>query len=115
MTSDERIEKLENELANLKEELARNRKANVWKKVKDKFIKEFNEFNWTYKYNFTNYKGEPIEFVSDMNETYHISQAIGTIVRVVLKKKGLNYLEAEDEKKATVITKKVLEIMKENS
>lgn len=34
MTSEERISKLENEIANLKEELNRNKKANVWKKSK---------------------------------------------------------------------------------
>ncbi len=111
MTSEERISKLESELSNLKEELKRNRKANVWKRVKDKFTDELNSFNWTYTHNFTNYKGDLIEYKNDMCEGDHISQAIGTIVRVVLQRKGLNYLENEDEEKATNITKKILEIM----
>ena len=112
MTVEERISDLENEISNLKEELNKNRKANVWKKVKEKFNKEMNSFNWTYKYNCTNCDGELIKYENYMNETYHISQAIGTIVRVVLQKRRLDYLESEDEEKAINITKKILEIMK---
>lgn len=44
MTQDERILNLEQEVLNLKEELKRNRKANVWKKVKDKFNDDFFQF-----------------------------------------------------------------------
>lgn len=112
MTQDERIMNLEQEVLNLKEELRRTRKANVWKKVKDKFINDFNSFNWRYEWHSINCKEEPISIKNDMNESYHISQAIGTLVRITLKKKGLNYLEESDVDKAEKITKEILEIMK---
>lgn len=113
MTQEQRIETLENEIANLKEELKRNRKANVWKKVKDKFTKEFNSFNWVYTQKITDCNNE--ELIIDnrnIDESYHVSQAIGTIVRIVLKRKGLVYLEDEDTEKAERITKQILEIMR---
>ncbi|MCI8397467.1 MAG: hypothetical protein HFJ52_07675 [Clostridia bacterium] len=113
-TKEERIEKLEQEVLNLKEELKRTRKANVWKKVKNKFENDFNNFNWTYEWNSKNCYNEPISTKREMNESYHISQAIGTLVRIVLQKKGLNYLEESDMEKAEKITKEILEIMKSN-
>lgn len=112
MTQEERIANLEQEICNLKEELRSTRKANVWKKVKDKFTKDFNYFNWTYVSNIVDYASRPIEFRDFKNESYHISQAIGTLVRITLKKKGLNYLEEGDIDKAEKITKEILEIMK---
>lgn len=112
MTQEERINKLESEIFNLKEELKKNRKANVWKKVKDKFTDDFNSFNWTHIHSFTNYDGVENTFKSEMIESYHISQAIGTLVRITLKRKGLNYLEESDSEKAEKITKEILEIMK---
>lgn len=111
MTQEERIANLENELSNLKEELNKNRKANIWKKVKDKFESDFNKFNWIHTHTFTNYSGEKVTHKKDMIESYHISQAIGTIVRITLKRKGLNYLEEQDKEKAEKITKEILEIM----
>lgn len=111
MTQEDRIKKLESEISTLKEELSKNRKANVWKNVKDKFKNELNSFNWVYKHSFTNCNGEPIESVTNMVETDKISQAIGTIVRVTLKRRGVVYLEDSDEEKAAEITKQILEIM----
>lgn len=112
MTQEQRIINLENEISNLKEELNKNRKANVWKKVKDKFSAEFNSFNWTFVHKTTDYKGKELVFKHDRVESYHISQAIGTIVRITLKRRGLNYLEETDLQKAEEITKQILEIMK---
>lgn len=112
MEQEERIKNLEQEVLNLKEELKRTRKANVWKKVKNKFENDFNNFNWMRIETITNYKNEKIEHKTYMNENYHISQAIGTLVRITLKKKGLNYLEESDTEKAEKITKEILEIMK---
>lgn len=112
MTQDERIRNLEQEVLSLKQELKSTRKANVWKKVKDKYTKELNSFDWIHKHSFTDYEGKLIEHTSNMNESYHISQAIGTIVRVVLKRKGINYFEEKDMYKAEKITKEILEIMK---
>lgn len=111
MTQEERIQKLEEELTSLKDELKRNKKANVWKKVKDKFSKEFNSFDWVDIFNTTNFDGNPITFTKSMNEAYHISSAIGTLVRITLQRKGLNYLKECDEEKAEKITKEILEIM----
>ena len=113
MTQEQRIETLESEIANLKEELKRTRKINVWKKVKDKFTKEFNSFNWIHIHNTTSYNEEPITYKRNIDESYHVSQAIGTIVRILLKRKGLNYLEDEDTEKAERIIEKILAIMKE--
>lgn len=112
MTQEERIKQLEQEVFNLKEEVQKNRKANVWKKVKDKFVKDFDNFNWTYEWHSTNCAGEPLCIKRDMNESYHISQSIGTLVRIALKRKGLNWLEQEDEERAKEITEKILEIIK---
>ncbi len=112
MTQEERIASLEQEVMNLKDELRRTRKANVWKKVKNKFSSDFNSFNWTYVHMFTNCNNEKITHKKDMNESYHISQAIGTLVRITLKKKGINYLEEGDEIKVEKITKEIIEIMK---
>ena len=112
MTQEERIHNLEQEILNLKEELRSTRKANVWKKVKNKFANEFGSFNWIHRHAFTDCNNTPKECITQMNESYHISQAIGTLVRITLKKKGLNYLEESDLTKAEKITKEILEIMK---
>ena len=112
MTQDERIANLEQEIRNLKEELKSTRKANVWKKVKNKFVEDFNSFNWIDKHTFTNCDDVLMEHKKQMNESCHISQAIGTLVRITLKRKGLNYLEESDINKAEKITKEILEIMK---
>lgn len=111
MTQEERIANLEQEISVLKDELKRNRKANVWKKIKDKFENDFNSFDWVYIHNTTNCCGEPITFKRDMIERYHVSQAIGTLVRITLKRKGLNYLEEQDIQKAEKITEEILSIM----
>lgn len=89
MTQDERIRNLEQEVYSLREELKSTRKANIWKKEKNKFINDFGSFNWTYIHTFTICNEEMIEHKTNMNEEYHISQAIGTLVRITLKKKGL--------------------------
>ena len=112
MTQEERIINLENEVSSLKEELNKNRKANIWKKVKDKFSQEIKSFNWTYIHKTTGYNGEELVFKTDMFEEHCLSQALGTIVRVTLKRKRLNYLEEIDTEKAEKITKQILEIMK---
>lgn len=112
MTQEQRIENLEYELSNLREELKRNRKANVWNKVKGKFSKEINSFDWVDEWSFTNSEGKIVKHNTDVMEAYHIAQAIGTIVRIVLKRRRLNYIEESDEEKATNITKQILEIMK---
>ena len=112
MTQEERIINLEKEVSRLKEELNKNRKANVWKKVKDKFSQEINSFNWTHVHKTTGYNGEELVFKTDMTEGHHLSQALGTIVRVTLKRKGLNYLEEIDTEKAEKITRQILQIMK---
>lgn len=72
----------------------------------------FFSFDWTDEWSTTGCEGQPISFKREMNESYHIAQAIGTLVRITLKKKGLNYLEENDMNKAEKITKEILEIMK---
>lgn len=111
ITQEERIKKLEAELAGLREEVKKTRKANVWKKVKENFRTELESFNWVHEHSFTNVNGERIESNRNMRETEHISQAIGTIVRVVLKRKGISWLEDEDKEKAMKITEEILKIM----
>ncbi len=112
MTNEERIAQLESEVFALKEDMKRNRKANVWKKVKDKFSLELNSFNWVDIHETTRYDGKPITFKQNRLESYHIQQAIGTLIRIALKRKGLNYLEETDEEEATEMMKEILEIMK---
>lgn len=111
MTQEERIKKLENELVGLREELKKTRKANVWKRVKENFRSELDSFNWVYEHSFANVDGELVECNRSMTETGYISQAIGTIVRVTLKRRGLNCLEDTDEEKAVEITRQILKIM----
>lgn len=113
MTQEERIKNLESELASLREEFKKMRKANVWKKVKENFRTELDSFNWVHKHCFTDADGKQIESNQSMLEAEHISQAIGTIVRVTLKRKGLIYLEDTDEEKASEITRQILKIMEE--
>ena len=112
MEIEQKVKYLENEVEYLKNELKRTRKANIWKKVKDKFANEFNSFNWIYVRHTINCDEEPIVFKDNMNESYHVQQAIGTIVRITLKRKGLNYLEEKDIEKAEKITKEILAVMK---
>jgi len=112
MENEQRIAILEQEVIKLKDELAAKRKANVWKKIKNKHSKEFRSFDWTEIHKTTNYKSEPIQFEKYMSEEYHISQAIGTLVRITLKKTAINRLEETDEEKAESITQQILEIMK---
>lgn len=112
MTQEERIVSLEQEVLILKDELRKTRKANVWKKVKDKFSEEFTNFDWVDIFNTVDCEGRPLRFTKNMNESYHISQAIGILVRITLQRKGVNYLEECDEEKAEKITKAILEIMK---
>lgn len=112
MTQEQRIINLENEISKLKEELKKNRKANVWKNVKNKFEEDFRSFDWTDVWSFTRDDGETISRETNINETEKISQSIATIVKISLKKRSINYLEEQDEEKATNITKQILEIMK---
>jgi len=112
MTQEQRIKSLENQVMNLKDEIKRNKKANVWKEVKEKFIQEFNSFNWVNEHKMVKCDGETVTFKHNMDESYHISQAIGTIVRITLKRKGIVYLEEKDIEKAERITRQILEIMK---
>lgn len=111
MTQDERIATLEREILGLKEELRKNKKPTVWKKVKENFRKEFDSFNWVDEWNFTNIDGKLITQKNDMNESYNISQAIGTLVRIASKRKGVNYLEESDFDRAIRMTQQILEIM----
>lgn len=111
MEQEQRIKSLENEVTLLKEEIKKNRKANVWKKVKDKYSKELDSFNWTHIHKMIGCDGKEIVYKKEMFENYHISQAIGTLVRATLKRKGLNYLEETDSQKAEDITRQILEIM----
>lgn len=112
MTQDERIIALEKEVSNLKEELQRTRKANIWKKVKRKYEKDFDKFSWIDKWNSTDCNGKSISFENFRNVSYCMPQAIGTLVRIALKKKSLNSLEEQDFEKADRITKNIIEIMK---
>lgn len=112
MTNEERITQLESEVLALKEDMKRNRKANVWKKVKDKFSSELTSFDWVDIHEITRCDGTPITFKQNMIESYHIQQAIGTLVRIALKRKGLNYLEETDKEAAEEMMKEILEIMK---
>ena len=110
--NEQRIAILEQEVIKLKDELAEKRKANVWKKIKNKYSEDFRSFNWTEIHNLTNCESNPIQLKKYLNEEYHISQAIGTLVRITLKKTAVNRLEETDEEKADNITKQILEIMK---
>lgn len=112
MENEQRIAILEQEVIKLKDELAEKRKANVWKKIKNKYSEDFRSFNWTEIHNLTNCESNPIQLKKYLNEEYHISQAIGTLVRITLKKTAVNRLEETDEEKADNITKQILEIMK---
>ena len=112
MTQDERIATLEREILGLKEELRKNKKATVWKKVKENFREEFDSFNWIDEFNFTNTDGKLITHKSGMNESYNISQAIGTLVRIASKRKSINHLEESDFDRAIKMTQQILEIMK---
>ena len=110
--NEQRIAILEQEVIKLKDELAEKRKANVWKKIKNKYSEDFRSFDWTEIHNLTNCESNPIQFKKYLNEEYHISQAIATLVRITLKKTTVNRLEETDEEKADNITKQILEIMK---
>lgn len=112
MENEQRIAILEQEVIKLKDELAEKRKANVWKKIKNKYSEDFRSFNWTEITHTVNCESAPIQFKQYMSEEYHISQAIGTLVRITLKKTAVNRLEETDEEKADNITKQILEIMK---
>lgn len=109
MTLEERIKKLENELAVLKHE---GKKGNVWKQVKEEFQKDFNSFSWVDEWSFTDKNGNVNNCSWDMEETQNVSSAIGTIVRITLKKKRLDRLEESDREVTTSIVKDILEIMK---
>lgn len=82
------------------------------KKVKEKFSSEFNSFNWVHVHSTTDCNEKTLSFQTTMNESFKIAAAIATIVRVCLKRKGIIYLEEQDEEKATNIAKQILEIMK---
>ena len=113
MTQEERIKKLEDELLSLRKELSRNKKINVWREIKSKFETEFNSFDWEYVHTTTDCNENPVEFRQQMTETYNISQALGTLVRIALKRRGLNYLEEDDKEKAEMLITNILKILKE--
>lgn len=113
MTQEERIQKLEDELFSLRKELNRNKKINVWREIKSKFENDFNSFDWEYVHCTTDCNENPVEYRKKMTETYNISQAIGTLVRISLKRRGLNYLEEDDKEKAEILITNILKILKE--
>ena len=68
MENEQRIAILEQEVIKLKDELAEKRKANVWKKIKNKYSEDFRSFNWTEIYNTTNCESNTIQFKKYLNE-----------------------------------------------
>lgn len=111
MNEKEEIETLKKRIEVLELKDKEKRKANIWKEVKEKFTKELDNFNWIHIHTYRNIEGHLITNEKSMIENYHVSQAIGTIVRVVLKRKGLVYLEEKDREKAENIARQILEIM----
>jgi hypothetical protein len=111
MTDTERIIKLEKEISNLKEQISKNKKSDVWNEVKKQFKNEFESFNWEDVFKFTDYKGKYQETVTPINESYKIETSIRTIIKIVLKKRKLNTLTENDKDIMIDITKQILDIM----
>lgn len=84
----------------------------MWKKVKDKHKEEFKSFDWIDIFNTTDSNERPVTFKHYMNEEHHTAQAIGTLIRITLKRKGINYFEESDIPRIEKMTKEILEIMK---
>lgn len=111
MTDKERIIKLEEEVNNLKEQINKNKKSDIWNEVKEQFKNEFESFNWEDVWKFIDYKGNYQEIVTPINESYKIETSIRTIIKIVLKKRRLNTLTENDKNIMIDITKQILEIM----
>lgn len=111
MTDKERIIKLEKEVNNLKEQINKNKKSDVWNEVKKQFKNEFESFNWEDVWSCIDVKGNYQEITTPIDESSKIEMSIRTIVKVVLKKRKLNTLTRSDKNIIIDITKQILEIM----
>lgn len=111
MTDKERIIKLEKEVNNLKEQINKNKKSDIWNEVKKQFKNEFESFNWEDVWNCIDVKGNYQEITRSINETDKIEMVIRTIIKIVLKKRKLNTLTENDKNIMIDITKQILEIM----
>lgn len=111
MTEKEEIEQLKKRIEILERKSQENKKANVWKSVKEEFSEEFNKFKWVDKWSYTNCNNELITQENEINARQEVESSIGTLIKCALHKKRIALLEDSDKEKARNITKLILEIL----
>ena len=111
MTEKEEIEKLKKRIEILERKEKENKKANIWKEVKEEFSEEFSKFKWIDVWSFTNANGQLITQKNEINNKCEVESSIGTLIRSALCKRRLAYLEEKDKEKVKHITKEILEIL----
>lgn len=111
MTDKEEIEQLKQRIEILERKNKENRKANIWKEVKEEFSDKFNKFKWIDTWSFTNIDGKLVTTENEINNKYEVENSIGTLIRCALHKRRLALLEESDKEKVRQITKEILEIL----
>lgn len=111
MTEKEEIEQLKKRIEILERKSQENKKANVWKSVKEEFSEEFNKFKWVDKWSYTNCNNELITQENEINARQEVESSIGILIKCALHKKRIALLEDSDKEKARNITKLILEIL----
>lgn len=111
MTEKEEIQQLKQRIEILERKNKENKKANIWKEVKEEFSEDFSKFKWIDVWSFTNANGQLITQENEINNKDEVESSIGTLIRSALHKRRLAYLEEKDKEKVKKITQKILEIL----
>lgn len=111
MTEKEEIQQLKQRIEILERKNKENRKANIWKEVKEEFSAEFSKFKWIDIWSYINANGQLITQEREINNKYEVESSIGTLIRSALHKRRLACLEESDRENVKQITKEILEIL----
>ena len=110
----------ENEIRELKEQLKKEllaeiqkpKKESTWKKVKREYEGEFKKFDYIDRWEFLNFNHELIVKDTPIRAEYLMSNAIGTLARIVYKVKSVKDLDVDYEELKGFVDK-ILKVCKE--
>jgi Ni,Fe-hydrogenase III component G len=111
----------ENELIRLKEDIKREiieemknkKQESVWSKLKKEYSEEFQKFNYIEHWEFTNIAGEFCEHNKEVKAEYPMSNAIGTLLKIIYKVENVKKIDAEYDEVKNIVDG-IIKVLNEN-
>lgn len=93
---------------------AKKENQNTWQRIKNEYKKEFNKFNFTDHWEYTDINNNLHTRDEEIKAEYPMQNAIGTLLRIVNKSKTVSKMDISYEE-AKDIVEKILNILKEKA